>query len=223
MPSDLAEAGFLLDFDERVAIGFGDYIDRESLESEEESEELAVCADALRRNPAHYLRRIAHAWPNWKLVWDERELSSFASHLRKRAINGVDLQLVEAPTDNYAVITVLVDESGKVTSARRLRSAARKRRDEEGDTSKNPPELDGNDDWAGVMDCLPDEGFVSRAELERRRAERRPPWDVARTRAVCERLVAEGELLVSADGLAIAQNTGLNRDLVARMQRRARA
>ncbi|PCC69008.1 hypothetical protein SAMN02745121_05659 [Nannocystis exedens] len=217
MPSGFAEAGFLLDFDEVVMMGFGDVgADLQSLD-----EESAACAAALNRDPAKYLRHVARVWPGWKLIWDERGLAAFAKHLRKRDIEGIDLDLVEAASANYAVITVSVDKGGKVTSSKRLRSAARKRRDEEANEPAAEPDL--NDDWAGVMYFLPDVGFMSRSDIERHLAEARPPWDVARTRAVCEQLLAEGELLQSADGLALAQNNGMNRDLLARMERQAKA
>ncbi|MDP2275638.1 MAG: hypothetical protein Q8N23_03475 [Archangium sp.] len=207
--SAFVEAGFLLDFDNAVLLGFGDVGARDDLD-----EERAELAAALNRSPADFLKRIAHVWPGWKLVWDERGLWAFANHLRKREIAGVDLEHVEAATPNYAVTTVSVNETGEVTSSKRLRSAHRKRIDAE---AKEPlAEPDANDDWAGVMYALPDVGFMRRSALERRLARGRPPWDVSRTRAVCEQLLAEEELLASADGLSLAQNNGLNRELLAR-------
>ena len=98
-----AEAGFLLDFDERVAIVFGhpEPIDPGEF-SEFSAEDVAPVNDldlALEQGPLEFLRAISPRWAGWQLSWDDRGVDAFAVHLAHREIRSVTTQPKAHPED----------------------------------------------------------------------------------------------------------------------------
>jgi hypothetical protein len=101
-----AEAGYLLDFDENVAIVFGypemgaDLEELGDLDGMEGLEELAEKAagearsvdQALQESPLEFLKAIAPKWQGWNLIWDDRGVDAFADHLQRRGIQSVKVQ-----------------------------------------------------------------------------------------------------------------------------------
>src|SRR5262249_2793010 len=85
-----AEGGFLLDFDEKIAIGFG-YVDvdvdvdeegdlvlnfdDDEFETDDEREkakkEGKLALVFLKKGPEGYLKHIGRKWPGWSLNWDK--------------------------------------------------------------------------------------------------------------------------------------------------------
>jgi hypothetical protein len=86
----LAEGGYLLDFDRKVAICFGEPFD-ESESADEES--------VFAQGPLAFLEHIAPAWRGWKLVWDERGVDAFAAYLKARNINSIRTQAESHPPE----------------------------------------------------------------------------------------------------------------------------
>jgi hypothetical protein len=98
-----AEAGFLLDFDERAAIVFGqpepmDLAEFSDLDAQEVSSVNELDA-ALERGPGEFLRSIAPRWTGWQLSWDERGVDAFAAHLARRGISSIVTQPRKHPED----------------------------------------------------------------------------------------------------------------------------
>jgi hypothetical protein len=98
-----AEAGFLLDFDERVAIVFGQ---PEPIDPDEFGEFGAEGATpvseveaALERGPLEFLKCIAPRWAGWRLIWNERGVDAFAAHLARRGIGSISTQSGKHPED----------------------------------------------------------------------------------------------------------------------------
>lgn len=109
-----AEAGYLLDFDERKAIVFGypemgdfdpsDFEGIDGLEGLEglasvdpaEQQEMAHVETALKQGPLEFLRAIAPRWEGWLLRWDERGVDAFADHLTQR---GITTMICQPPSD----------------------------------------------------------------------------------------------------------------------------
>jgi len=98
-----AEAGFLLDFDEKVAIVFGqpEPIDPGEL-ADLGVEDLAPMNEldiALEQGPLEFLKAIAPRWAGWQLFWDDRGVDAFAAHLARRTIASVTTQPKTHPED----------------------------------------------------------------------------------------------------------------------------
>jgi hypothetical protein len=98
-----AEAGFLLDFDECVAIVFGqpEPIDLDEF-AEFGAQELAAVNDletALERGALEFLKAIAPQWTGWHLIWDERGVDAFAAHLARRSIGSIVTQPRKHPEE----------------------------------------------------------------------------------------------------------------------------
>src|SRR5262245_54483716 len=77
-----AEAGFLLDFDEQVAIVFGypEPVDLGEFADVggDQVKPVQELDAALERGPLEFLRCIAARWTGWELSWDERGVDAFA-------------------------------------------------------------------------------------------------------------------------------------------------
>lgn len=84
LDSVFAEGGYLLDFDIKEAIVFG-----EPFYDEEIDEEGNLINSKLEEGELPYLKYIAPAWPSWKLTWNFQGVEAFAKHLSNRAIAGI--------------------------------------------------------------------------------------------------------------------------------------
>jgi hypothetical protein len=99
-----AEAGYLLDYDERRCIVFSmpeppDPELREALD-EDELQKLERLSAALEQGEESFLKRVAPAWTGWILVWDDRSVDAFAEHLAARSITAIKTQPPSHPTDS---------------------------------------------------------------------------------------------------------------------------
>jgi hypothetical protein len=104
-----AEAGYLLDFDERRAIVFGtpeevdlEFDDMGELGLEVTGDEIAAASElqsALRQGPLGFLQCIAPRWSGWLLHWDDRGVDAFAEHLERRGIRTLTTQPPSHPAD----------------------------------------------------------------------------------------------------------------------------
>ena len=98
-----AEAGFLIDFDERQAIVFGyptpldDVLD--DLDAADGLGEAVALDEALNRGPLDFLQLIAPQWPGWLLHWDERGVDAFTVHLARRRIDSIRTEPPTHPAD----------------------------------------------------------------------------------------------------------------------------
>lgn len=104
-----AEAGYLVDFDERQAIVFG-YPEMSELDFEEipELEEEMVGSmqeteAALQRGPLDFLQAIGANWQGWRLHWDDRGVDAFAEYLNERGIRSIATQPRSHPDDRSRV------------------------------------------------------------------------------------------------------------------------
>lgn len=116
-----AEAGYLLDFDQREAIVFGypelgdfDLSELEGIEGLEgledlasldpsEQREMAKIEAAIQQGPLEFLQAIAPRWQGWLLRWDERGVDAFADHLARRGITTITTQPSSDRTDRTVV------------------------------------------------------------------------------------------------------------------------
>ena len=107
-----AEAGYLIDFDSRLAIAFGipqgaeDVFDLEDLDADSASdfEELKAMEDpsvAKLHEGDHmgFLEGIAGGWKGWKIAWDERGVDAFAEHLKHKSISSIETAAASHPPD----------------------------------------------------------------------------------------------------------------------------
>lgn len=107
-----AEAGYLLDFDEKQAIVFGypemydaDFEGFEDMPDFPEGEvaAMAVTQAALQQGPLEFLQAIAARWSGWHLHWDDRGVDAFAAYLSVRGINSIATQQASHPPDRSRV------------------------------------------------------------------------------------------------------------------------
>lgn len=94
-----AEAGYLIDFDERTLIAFGYPVSMGEDFGEEHPAEITAINEALLKDPGEFLRLIAPKWPQWRLQWDSRGVDAFAAHLRRRGISTIQTQPNSHPPD----------------------------------------------------------------------------------------------------------------------------
>ena len=108
-----AEAGYLIDFDSRLAIAFGQPQGAEDLfdegDEDPDFEELQAAEDpsvAKLREGDHsgFLQGIAEGWKGWKLSWDERGVDAFAEHLKKKGITSIETAETSYPPDTTPAV-----------------------------------------------------------------------------------------------------------------------
>ena len=110
-----AEGGYLIDFDRKHAIAFGEPTVGDLLDLSEEFGELEDSGggDALAEigavdkafddGPLAFLELIAPKWPGWFLCWDDRGVDAFAAWLRDRKLLNIKCQPDSHPEDSKAV------------------------------------------------------------------------------------------------------------------------
>jgi len=105
-----AEAGYLIDHDEKTAIGFGvpfgadEFFDEgDDLEPPEEDPAISKLQSG---DYTGFLQAISGAWPGWRLVWDERGVDAFSAHLSRRGIKGIQCADHSYPPDTKPPIWV---------------------------------------------------------------------------------------------------------------------
>ncbi len=86
-----AEGGYLIDFDNNIAITFG-YLDLPEDMEDEYSKEVDEVNSALQRGPREFLQQIASCWKTWLLQWDDRGVDAFSAYLHFRNISGIKCQ-----------------------------------------------------------------------------------------------------------------------------------
>lgn len=112
-----AEGGYLIDFDERLVIVFGELDDlsdefggfdedddNDNYEDEDESyDETSEVdddeADSTAKKYQAFFEEIAPNWGGWLLRWDDRGVDAFAEHLTKRGISSIELQEPSHPEE----------------------------------------------------------------------------------------------------------------------------
>jgi hypothetical protein len=95
-----AEGGYLLDFDEKLAIVFGepDVPDMDdALIPPDALASMKTALAAYEEGHEAFFRRSASGWRGWTLAWDPRGTDAFAEHLKKRKIQTVKVQPPSAP------------------------------------------------------------------------------------------------------------------------------
>lgn len=103
-----AEGGYLIDFDQKHAIVFGEPLDGEidleefeilgEIDPAQIEEEMAI-SRALQNGPLEFLKSIAPRWEGWLLRWDDRGVDAFAEHLDRRGIRTIATQPASHPPD----------------------------------------------------------------------------------------------------------------------------
>ncbi len=93
-----AEAGYLIDHAEKIAIVFGypsmEDFDFEGYDLEDKGSRSAV-DEALMKGPEEFLGHIAPLWRGWEISWDDRGVDAFAAYLRERSIESIATQPVQ--------------------------------------------------------------------------------------------------------------------------------
>lgn len=120
-----AEAGFLIDYDERVCIAFGmPDVDVDDVPDEYQTD-VRSTVDAFRAGWSEFVRHIEKGWRGYTMIWDDRGVDVFAAHLARRKITSIKTAKPSHPT-SYAKAkpeVVVVPEAApkpkKSTSARR--------------------------------------------------------------------------------------------------------
>lgn len=94
-----AEAGFLIDYDERVCIAFGmPDVDMDDM-PEEYQEQVQRPIDALHEGWESFVRYIEKGWLGYSMIWDSRGVDAFAAHLERRKITAVKTAEPSAPKE----------------------------------------------------------------------------------------------------------------------------
>lgn len=84
-----AEAGFLIDYDERVCIAFGS-VDVEVDEiPEEHQSDMQTTLGAFRAGWAEFVAHIEKGWRGYRMIWDDRGVDAFSAHLARRKITSI--------------------------------------------------------------------------------------------------------------------------------------
>lgn len=84
-----AEAGFLIDYDERICIAFGHPdVDMDEM-PEEYQDELRKTLDAFDAGWAEFVKFIEKGWRGYSMIWDARGVDAFAAHLERRKITTI--------------------------------------------------------------------------------------------------------------------------------------
>lgn len=92
-----AEAGFLIDYDERVCIAFGTPdVDLDDM-PEDYQEELRSSVEAFFAGWEPYVRSIEKVWRGYTMIWDDRGVDAFAEHLKRRDITTIKTQKPSHP------------------------------------------------------------------------------------------------------------------------------
>lgn len=92
-----AEAGFLIDYDERVCIAFGSPdVDVEEI-PEDYQEEMRTSVDAFFAGWESYVRSMEKVWRGYTMIWDERGVDALAAHLQRRGITTIKTQKPSHP------------------------------------------------------------------------------------------------------------------------------
>jgi hypothetical protein len=108
-----AEAGYLIDFDSRVAIAFGVPHGAEDLfddgDEDPDSEDLKAMEDpsVAKLHEGDYLgflEGVAGGWKGWKLAWDDRGVDAFAEHLKQKGISGIETAAASHPPDTAPAV-----------------------------------------------------------------------------------------------------------------------
>lgn len=109
-----AEAGFLVDFDEKRCIVFGTF----EFDDDEDSldwQDLATCrafAEHFDKGPVALFDYVAPVWKGWTLEWDDRGVDAFADHFTRRGIATIRTQPPSAPENVDLRVEVRVDDEG---------------------------------------------------------------------------------------------------------------
>ncbi len=81
-----AEGGYLLDFDQKIAIVFGSPVLDDDFD-----EQAKQINDALGESELAYLNYVANVWTGWKLTWDYAGVESFVKYLKEQEITAIGL------------------------------------------------------------------------------------------------------------------------------------
>lgn len=87
-----AEAGFLIDYDERLCIAFGIPDVNVDEMPEDYQEEMRSSVEAFFAGWETYVRSMEKVWRGYKMIWDDRGVDAFAEHLKRRGITTIKTQ-----------------------------------------------------------------------------------------------------------------------------------
>ncbi len=100
------EGGYLIDFDEKVVIVFGevsdpeeDFGDLDDLEGVEDEEPVEGGGTEEAASHEAFLAEAAPNWKGWTMRWDERGVDAFAEHLKRRKIETIRTAEPSHPAD----------------------------------------------------------------------------------------------------------------------------
>jgi hypothetical protein len=108
-----AEGGYLIDWDQKLAIVFGDPLGEDLAEFDDivdefidefDAESMATtspegASESTDNDPLTMLRSAAPQWAGWQLIWDDRGVDAFSEHLVRRQITGVQMEPPSHPDD----------------------------------------------------------------------------------------------------------------------------
>src|SRR5262249_25572438 len=89
-----AEAGYLIDFDEKKAILFGCAVDEDEFSEDDDDpgDERDPSDTPFTQGGLPLLAHIGRNWKGWTLVWDDHGVDAFAAHLKRRSISDIAAQ-----------------------------------------------------------------------------------------------------------------------------------
>ena len=107
------EGGYLIDFDERLLIVFGEpYVDLDGVAAEfgmDEFDPGPTVTALLEQGPAAYFEAIAPLYPGWTLRWNELGVDAFIEHLsRRNLIDQVDAHPDRFGSDDHVTAELVV-------------------------------------------------------------------------------------------------------------------
>lgn len=98
-----AEGGYLIDFDKKVAIVFGEPFADDFDEEADGGSDVDV---AFEKGEREYLQLIAPRWKGWKLIFDDHGVDAFSVYLESRAITSIKCQVPSHPETTRPPISV---------------------------------------------------------------------------------------------------------------------
>ena len=93
-----AEGGFLIDFDRKTALVFGDMTNPADFLADEFEDDENTTRDE-EFDPSVFLDEIAANWIGWKLIFDQRGVDAFAEYLTQHNLHTITAQPKSHPAE----------------------------------------------------------------------------------------------------------------------------
>lgn len=96
-----AEGGYLIDFDRKTMIVFGETMPEDELTHGDGEIDPMVpkMNQAFEQGKAEFLELLSDKWPGWTLIYDDRGVDRFCTYLKENEIPGIPLIEPSHPDD----------------------------------------------------------------------------------------------------------------------------